>query len=417
MKCRAVGNLALAVIAAGFANGHASAQSGSELAKEFGLRPRATVPDGVPVRVVDELGGSPVARVLVVSVDEFDYSFAYSNPDWSDVASKTVLGWIGSAYLTDGDGFTRVAPAGRPRTLLAFDERHVGRTTLEVFDTEEHVIKLRQRELDVDVVDAAGKGQSGVPVVLGGCAGELGNPGACHAVTGADGRTAFSLLDLERSVHRSCARRNLVMLGIPSAKYVLRPLDAQPFEPVRFVLPSCGNVVVDLEREDGVPLSRKSLETLHLEYTVRSTSLGEPRGMSRKRTLGVEQLIRGRCREPRIQLSKVAVGLRLSIRVEATAREFDGHSIVRSGVTPLCDDLEINGPTNAGESVRAVLTIPESLLTDAMEAATTAAGTPRPSTTPARRAATNPRVSRPTTRARSRSGRASTSRSKLVRCE
>jgi len=312
--------------------------------------------------VLDLASGKPLPDALVVSVDEFEYGYCYSGAIWSDVNSSTVVGLSGTAYLTDDKGETFIASPFRPRTLIAIADGRVERSTLEVHDRREQVIGVGQRQLEVEVVNKNGRPEQGVPIVLGGCAFEPGVPGACHAVSDANGRCVFSLLDLERSVHHSCGRRALVMLGFPCLQYALYPIDAKRLDPLRIQLPEWGQVTIDLQDDNGMPLSAKTLRDHHVVYETRAAKAGEPRGVTRESKGHDTQLVRGPCIESRIQLPRVAVGLKLSIRICAMSREFSGQRLVGSGETLLAYEDCVVGPKNPDDAVQVRLTIPKANL-------------------------------------------------------
>jgi len=231
--------------------------SAAELAKAYGLALQPAPADGVPIRVVDAASGKPVGNALVVSIDE--YVFTYADVDYDDGETRTARSLLrreGSAWATSSDGVARIAVPTAPLSVFVWSGEKFGRTTVEVHDRAEHVVPIAPRSLLVEVVDRDGRPQAGVPIQMAKCSLEPESTGTTVGTTGADGRFAIPALELERGVHRSCGRRDLVMLGSLIVGRELRAADAPVLEPVKFVLPECGSVEVELQDAQGRPLRK-----------------------------------------------------------------------------------------------------------------------------------------------------------------
>jgi hypothetical protein len=224
-----------------------SAVPASELAKSYGLEIRPEVADGATIRVVGAADRKPVVDALVVSADESSFTYWDSDDGGIRWNARTLLKELGEAYATSSEGVTRVAPPKEPRSIFVWHGGDFGRTTLEVHDREEHVVAMAPRERIVDVVDKAGKPVNGIPIQLGKCALEPMSIGTTIGFTGAEGRFAIPALELERGVHRSCGRRDLNMIGSLVSGFELRAADAPRLEPVRFTLPDCGTVELEIQ--------------------------------------------------------------------------------------------------------------------------------------------------------------------------
>src|SRR6185369_3056160 len=139
------------------------------------------------------------------------------------------------AWATSSDGVARIAVPKAPLSVFVWSGEKFGRTTLEVHDRSEHVVPIAPRSLLVEVVDRDGRPQAGVPIQMAKCSLEPESTGTTVGTTGADGRFAIPALELERGVHRTCGRRDLVMLGSLIVGRELRAVDAPVLEPVKFV--------------------------------------------------------------------------------------------------------------------------------------------------------------------------------------
>jgi len=345
------------------------------------IDPKPPVEGGVPVRVVDAKSGEPVASAIVFAVDEHDFSYGFSEPELADVDTSTVLREIGTAYLTDARGATRIAAADAPQSLFAWHHGAFGRATLEARDGAEQVIAIAPRTLDVEVVDGNGRPQAGVPVVLGACAGEVGGPGACRTVTGADGRATFEAIDLERSVHRTCGRRALVMLGFPCDLHAFRAIDAPVLEPVRFTLPDCGELLVDLVDEAGAPLTRAAVADLHARLALRSTAWQESAAVAASNQVEESQLAFVDVDEVPVRVPRVSLGRDLSLTLWVRTSDGADDAATRhyTAFASGDDESELRGPERAGAIVRARLAVPLQEVADARSERHGAPPEPRPS--------------------------------------
>src|SRR5262245_26409787 len=128
-------------------------QSAAELAKSYGLELRPEVADGVAIRVVDAASHKAVSDALVVSVDEWEFTYSDAGDGGIKWNARSLLADSGLAYATSGDGVARVAPPTAPRSIFVWHGDDFGRTTLEVFDRAEHVVSVAPRALMVEVVD------------------------------------------------------------------------------------------------------------------------------------------------------------------------------------------------------------------------------------------------------------------------
>jgi hypothetical protein len=343
--------------------------TGSELATTMGFTVSAPVAGGIPVRVVDASSGRTLADALVVSVEEADLSFCHSGPADASVDSLTVLRETGAAWLTGGDGTATIAVPDEPRVLLAWHGADFGRATLERYDHDEQVVRLQpisERSLTVEVVDPAGAPQPGVPIVLGHCSIELGTPGACHGVTGPEGRVVFSPVDLERSVHSTCGRLVQVLYDSPCCAYALRPIDATTIEPVRFVLPPCGELVVDLQDEHGAPFPSERLAQYRAHLDLGTRKIVSPHGTRRDSILEWPDYTRevDPCDVNSIHFTRVQLGTRLCL--DAFGR--GPSNSARDGTITtgqVRGETHIAGPMAPGETVHAILRLDEQVASEA----------------------------------------------------
>jgi hypothetical protein len=336
--------------------------SAVERAREFGLELRPAAKDGVPVRVVDAASGRPVADALVVTVDEIE--FTYSDTELGMPLAGDLLRELGTAYATSADGIVTVAPCDAPQVAFAWSGRGFGRAALEVFDRDEHEIRVAPRDLEVEVVDTEGRSQSGVPILLGKCALNLEESGSPRGVTGADGRCTIAAIDLEQGVHRTCGRRDLLMVDGVVRTWEFRAVDAPVLEPVRFVLPPCGSLDVEIQDVHGKRLNALGQQLLAV---VSGDVPGEIVGMQRVRSsVSRSRSVDVPVVEGRFRVDRVEVGMGLTIRVfEVEQTEYgigmneldsavEGHSSVevRSVLGP---KSAVVGPTKPGEVVNVVL--------------------------------------------------------------
>src|SRR6185369_8023196 len=334
--------------------------SADELARSFGLVLQPAPADNVPIRVVDAASGKPVGDALVVSVDEADFTSDESNEsdevDGHGSGSHR-LRELGRAYATAADGRVVVPAPAVPRSLFVWSGANFGRTTLEVHDRAEHVVALAPRSLRVEVVDRTGRPQAGVPIQIAKCALFPMSFGTSVGVTGADGRFDIPALALERGVHRSCGRRDLVMLGALIAGGAMRAADAPVLEPVKFVLPECGSVEVELQDAQGRPLRKENGPALAVAVALSVSSFGPARPAGYE--LGAQPLTRslqvpivdGRCRLERVELG---ADLQFQLRVlqsDSSCSVEYPHAVGASepGTSYL------RGPVKAGEVTHVVL--------------------------------------------------------------
>jgi hypothetical protein len=328
----------------------------AELAKSYGLEIRPQVADGVPIRVVDATSGKPVDDALVVSVDETEFTYWDAGDGGITWNARSLLVHSGQAYVTSGDGVARVATPAEPRSIFVWHGDDFGRTTLEVYDRAEHVVSVAPRSLIVEVVDKDGKPQSGVPVQLGKCALEPMSLGATVGFTGADGRFAIPALELERAVHRSCGRRALVMLGYLVSGYELRAIDAPQLEPVKFVLPDCGDVDFDLQTSHRWPPSDHPASWPQFRLSVEGTKQGQPCGRERALETMSERTLVLPIDHPPYRLERVEVGMTLWFRLNVQLGESTSTS---DKVTAFGADgrstRHVDGPSRAGEHKHVLL--------------------------------------------------------------
>jgi len=329
--------------------------SAAELAKSYGLVLQPAPADGVPIRVVDAVSGKPVGDALVVSIDE--YLFTYADTDYEDGEernARSLLRREGSAWATGCEGLARVADPTAPLSVFVWSGEKFGRTTVEVHDRAEHVVPIAPRSLLVEVVNRDGRPQAGVPIQMAKCSLDPESIGATVGTTGADGRFAIPALELERGVHRTCGRRDLVMLGLLIIGRELRGADAPVLEPVKFVLPECGSVEVELQDAQGRPLRKDSGPAFSVGLFVE----GSWRRVGRapdwvqdwpERSLEVP-FVDGHCR-----LDRVELGATLNFRLEigSSARSFTFDDLKPVGAS--ADATTVRGPTTAGESTHVVL--------------------------------------------------------------
>lgn len=339
-----------------------SAASAEELARSFGLTIRPAVTDGVPLRVVDAGRGTPVAGALVVTVDEceFNYSDVQEGTRISD--TRALLRTLGRAYATAPDGRVSVARPASPTSVFVWHGDAFGRTTLEVHDRDEHEVTLAPRALAVEVVDASARPQANVPIQLANCSLEPDSPGLTVATTDRDGRASIPALELERAVHRSCGRRDLVMVGDLVRGAAFQAVDARSLEPVRFVLPECGAVEIELQDALGRPLSKTAAVGRRLVLLATSSVDERPRGLARKRAdwfdlerRCIRRLIEGsKCRFDHVEVGTI---LRFDLDIltdllGGTERSRDSFHAVGADVN---DNGSVRGPSRSGEVVRLTL--------------------------------------------------------------
>lgn len=328
-----------------------------ELARSYGLEIRPDVLDGVPIRVVDAKTGKPVADALVVSVSESEFTYWDAGDGGITWNARSLLKHSGRAYVTSSDGVARIEAPREPRAVFVWHGGDFGRTTFEVHDRAEHVVSLAPRALIVEVVDKTGRPQPGIPVQLGKCALEPMSVGTTVGITGPDGRFAIPALELERAVHRTCGRRALVMLGVPVSGFESIAIDAPQLEPVRFVLPDCGEVDLDLQTSHPWPPGNDHAPWPRFRLSVETAKLGARCGLERRRETVPESersLIQP-IDHPPYRLEHVEVGTTLWFNLEIlennSSRTFE--RLKAYGVDGLATE-GIEGPTRAGE-VRHIL--------------------------------------------------------------
>lgn len=329
--------------------------SAAELAKSYGLEIRPEAADGVPIRVVDAASGKPVGDALVVSVDESEFTYADSGDAGRTWNAHSLLKEYGQAYVTSRDGTVRVANPEELRAAFVWHGNDFGRTMLEVHDHAEHLVSMAPRSLMVEVVDKAGRPQSGIPVQLGKCSLEPMSAATTVGTTGSDGRFAIPPLELERGVHRSCGRRDLVMLGCLVSGYELRAVDRAKLEPVRMVLPDCGTVEVEIQDAQGRPISKDSKPGVRLSLLIDSVRLGAACGPERKPSEDDERSLFVPVDGASYRLDHVEVGRHLTfwLKVEKSSSYSDDglHPIDSKRQGPVA----FPGPTRAGETKHVVL--------------------------------------------------------------
>jgi hypothetical protein len=336
-------------------------RSAAELAKSYGLELRPEVADGVPIRVVDAASGKPVGDALVVSVDETEFTYWDAGDGGIKWNARSLLVHSGQAYATSPDGRVRVAAPEDPRSVFVWRGEDFGRTTLELYDRAEHVVPVAPRALIVEVVDKNGKPQAGVPIQLGKCALEPDTIGTTVGITGPDGRFAIPALELERAVHRTCGRRALVMLGYMVSGFESRAIDAPQLEPVKFVLPDCGEVDFDLQTPHPWPPGDPAGAWPRFRLTVEGTKSGDPSGRERQRQHTSEKEIVFPIDRPPYRLEHVELGTALwfDLDVQLSESTRTGGEVVAFGGDGLAAK-HVDGPSRAGE-VKHVLLKSESL--------------------------------------------------------
>jgi hypothetical protein len=309
--------------------------------------------------VVDAASGKPVGGALVVSVEESE--FTYHENDQVNVdgrgSGQYWLRKLGRAYATSADGRVVVPAPTAPRSLFIWSGANFGRTTLEVHDRAEHVVALAPRSLRVEVVDRAGQPQAGVPIQLATCSLYPMSFGTTVGVTGADGRIDIPALELERGAHRSCGRRDRVMLGAPIAGGEMRAADARVLEPVKFVLPECGSVEVELQDAQGRPLRKDSAPAHVLALALSISSFGpstsagaEPGAQRHMRSLRVP-FVDGHCHLDRVELG---ADLQFQLRVLWRDSSYGDENLHAVGASEP-DWSHVRGPVKAGEVRHVVL--------------------------------------------------------------
>jgi hypothetical protein len=329
------------------------------LAKSYGLALEPAPADGIPIRVVDAASRMPVADALVVSVDEADFTHDENDEDDADGhgSGRYWLRKLGRAYATAADGRVFVPAPTAPRSLFVWSSANFGRTTLEVHDHTEHVVALAPRSLRVEVVDRAGRPQAGVPIQMAKCSLEPMSIGTTVGVTGADGCFDIPALEVERGVHRSCGRRDLVMLGAPIFDGEMPAADAPVLEPVKFVLPECGSVEVELLDAQGRPLRRDSgpVPAHALALSVSSSGpagfVGAESGARRPVHNFRVPFADGRCRLDHVELG---ADLQFWLRVDVNNWGYRGDDLCVVGASE-SETSHFRGPTRAGEVTHVVL--------------------------------------------------------------
>ncbi len=302
------------------------AADGRAIAGRFGLKLSTAPATGVPIRVVDDATGSPVAGALVVAVDEtmFGWFFGDGGDPEHDAARR--MRDIGIATLADAAGETRVAVPSRPATVMAFHGEHFGRATLEANDPIEHVVRLGSRRLHVEVVDAEGRPVAGLPVALDMRCGIYHEPSFVRD-SDARGRVTIEGHELERSVHQGCGRVTVVQFSFPSRPYALRPIDSARLEPVRLVAPPTSRILVELRDTKDRPLEVPAIVQCisQLPWIEDSHSIWPGLGSQRESWC---QHVGGP-----IDLGPFEIGLEATLSIECEAFEFE-HSVVAAPLTP-----------------------------------------------------------------------------------
>jgi hypothetical protein len=335
--------------------------SAAELAKSYGLELRPEVADGVPIRVVDAASGKPVGDALVVSVDETEFTYWDAGDGGIKWNARSLLVDSGQAYATSGDGVARVAAPTEPRSIFVWRGDDFGRTTLEVYDRVEHVVSVAPHALRVEVVDKNGKPQAGVPIQLGKCALEPMSLGTTVGITGPDGRFAIPALELERAVHRTCGRRALVMLGYMVSGFELKAIDAPQLEPVKFVLPDCGEVDFDLQTPHPWPPGDDAAAWPRFSLSVEGSKHGDRCGRERQLEVTSERSMKLPIDGPPYRLEHVEVGTALWFHLDVHLSESTstGENLMALGGGRDAKEY-VDGPSRAGE-VKHVLLKSESL--------------------------------------------------------
>jgi hypothetical protein len=180
--------------------------------------------------------------------------------------------------------------------------------------------------------------------------------GTTVGLTGDDGRLAIPALELERGVHRSCGRRDLVMLGCLVGGFEMRPADATRLDPVRFILPDCGEVDLEIRTPYPWPTIDAGRAWPRFTLIVGGSRAGEPRGLRRRPKATSERTLALPVESRRIRLERVEAGAVLSVRLEIQASDSTGtwedlEAIDANGVTR----ETFEGPMKAGEIRHVVL--------------------------------------------------------------
>jgi hypothetical protein len=313
---RAVGALSLGVLALRCSSSAPSMREGRQLADDFGLVLAPAPASGVSIRVVDDASGAAVADALVVAVDETRFWQIACLVEQPEDDAERRMRDLGVASLADADGTTRVALPERPTIVMAFHGNRFGRATIEARDPVERVVGIGARRLEVEVVDATGRPQAGVPVALDTRCNVIHEHGLVRE-SDASGRLVIEGHELERFVHQGCGRVAVVQLGFPSRPYALRAIDDARLEPVRIVAPSTSRLVVELRDLDDRPLTAPALLECQSQ---------RPPGEERQSFWpdpGADRAIWRRNESGRIDLGPFEVGLVARLSVECQEFEFE----------------------------------------------------------------------------------------------
>lgn len=213
----------------------------------------------VTLTVVEAATGEPVAgaEVFTATFQELEWgkrSRAHGNPD-----PEPLLRELGRSSASDANGDVRLERFDDD-TLICARRGELFRfaSWYELQNQEGRIPLFRDRDLEIEVVDAAGRPCAGVLVVLD----ELRTSRRMRlwsAKTSALGiaRLRHVLGEVANWRHHGLGEAEVfATFGFPAADAPRVPvdLDDPPTEPIRLVLPPTGEVAAAVEREDGEPL-------------------------------------------------------------------------------------------------------------------------------------------------------------------
>jgi hypothetical protein len=338
------------------AAGQVPTDAAQRLARDFGLVIRPPAENGVRIRVIDAATRKPLPGVLVAAVDELEFTYRDEDGWGRKLDGASLLKSIGTACVTNAEGTTSVATSTTTQLVFAWHGAGFGRSTVEPWDRVEHVVEVGPRDLAVEVVDASGHPQSGVPIVLAKCVLSPDDGGVVAGITGHDGRCSIAALDLEHGVHATCGYRDLVMLGCLAKGAATRSTRAARLDPVRFVLPACGRLDVELQTRSGKALTKAALRGARLVVNVEGDRLGDSCGLERDvEILRSTQHVEVEYSGTPLHFDHVELGLDLDFSLVLYASEGLRSVLPVEHVLGDGETDSISGPARAGERVRRVL--------------------------------------------------------------
>jgi hypothetical protein len=282
--------------------------------------------DGIPVLVVDP-AGKPAAGAYVTWFDE------KADPP-QDLAPEPALKDLrrvrGRTVVTDEHGATRI---GEFRRVVA---SAAGAYAVAWYAPGSEPLALKlvmARTLSTTAVNADGNPVPGVTICLREREQSNGSYNEWRVKTGSDGAATVGPIDLFTRIEN--ASELYVAVDGPLAKPIIQRITPRelPAQPLRFVMPPTGRLVVDVVDADGRPLD--SVERIDVREPYRSTKDSLPATQQGIEWLSVPSY--SATASTHYEFDHVGLGLQFVLAAEADAIEPVEQTVV--------------GPTRAGETV------------------------------------------------------------------